>query len=116
MNTITQRKLPNGTAVLVLGILSILTCIFYGIIGLTMAIIALVLYHKDLKKYLENPELYKNFANLSLGRVFAIIGLCLNSLSLIFYVYMIAFVGEKGMRDFMHNLDVKAKQQQESQE
>ncbi|RZJ31892.1 MAG: DUF4190 domain-containing protein [Flavobacterium sp.] len=108
-----KQKLPNATVVLVLGILSIITCICYGIVGLTMAIIALVLYHKDIKLYQANPDTYSNYPNLSIGRVLSIIGLCLNALSLIVYVYLIAFVGEQGMRDILHNLEVKTKQQQE---
>ena len=43
-----KRNLPNGTAVLVLGILSIVTCCCYGFIGLTFGIIAVVLANKDL--------------------------------------------------------------------
>ena len=33
-----RRNLPNGTAVLVLGILSIITCCCYGFIGLILGI------------------------------------------------------------------------------
>ena len=42
-----QQKLPNATAVLVLGILSIVTCCCYGIPGIVAGIIGLVLYKKD---------------------------------------------------------------------
>ena len=38
-----NQSVPNATAVLVLGIVSIVTCFCYGIIGLACAIIALVL-------------------------------------------------------------------------
>ena len=61
-----KRNLPNGTAVLVLGILSILTCCCYGFIGLTLGIVALVLAKKDLKLYQESPELYLNYQNLNI--------------------------------------------------
>ena len=37
-----QQPLPNSTAVLVLGILSIAICWCYGLFGVTMGIIALV--------------------------------------------------------------------------
>ena len=108
-----QKKLPNATIVLVLGICSIITCICYGIVGLIMAIIALILYHKDIKLYQADPQAYTNFPNLSIGRILSIIGLCLNTLSLIVYIYLIAFLGEQGMRDLKHNMELKLKQQQE---
>ena len=41
-----QQSLPNATAVLVLGILSLLTCICYGLPGIICGIIALILYAK----------------------------------------------------------------------
>lgn len=106
-----QKKLPNGTTVLVLGILSILSCWCYGIVGMTLAVIALVFYHKDIKLYDEAPELYKDLPNLNLGRVLAILGLCLSTLYLIFIIYMLAVVGEEGIPDFMHNLELKVEQQ-----
>ena len=53
-----KQKLPNATAVLVLGILSILTCCCYGVIGLILGIVALVLASRDMKLYFENPESY----------------------------------------------------------
>ena len=41
-----QRTLPNSTAVLVLGIISIVGCIFYGVPGLVCGIIAIFLHKK----------------------------------------------------------------------
>ena len=38
-----QIPVPNSAAVLVLGILSIVLCFCYGLIGMTLGIIALVL-------------------------------------------------------------------------
>ena len=46
-NELTNQKLPNATAVLVLGILSIVTCCCYGVVGLILGIIALVLAKKE---------------------------------------------------------------------
>ena len=40
-------KLPNATTVLVMGIISILGCCCYGIIGIVCGIIGLVLAKKD---------------------------------------------------------------------
>ena len=46
----TKQPLPNATAVLVLGIISIVGCFCYGIVGLICGIIALILASKA-KKY-----------------------------------------------------------------
>ena len=108
-----RRNLPNGTAVLVLGILSIITCCCYGFIGLILGIIALVLANKDLKIYQENPELYLNYKNISIGRVLGIIGIVLSSLFLLLIIYVGLFVGEKELKNFQDNLMEKAKYQQE---
>ena len=55
-----KQKLPNGTLILILGILSIITCCCYGI-GLILGIIALVLAKKDIVLYATNPELYSDY-------------------------------------------------------
>ena len=108
-----KRNLPNGTAVLVLGIMSIVTCCCYGFIGLTLGIIAVVLANKDLKLYQESPELYLNYKNLSIGKVLGIIGIVLSSLFLIVVLYAEIFIGEAGLKKFQDNLMEKAKYQQE---
>ena len=107
-----KTNLPNATAVLVLGIVSILTCCCYGIVGLVFGIVALVLAQKDMKLYTANPELYKNFSNLNLGRILAIIGVVLSAVYLIITVYMYLVVGEAGMMEMMENLKLKMEQQQ----
>ncbi len=108
-----KRNLPNATAVLVLGILSIITCCCWGVIGLILGIIALVLAKKDLVLYQENPDLYLNYSNLKIGRVLAIIGIVLSTLFLIFTIYIRVFVGEDGMASFQQNLLDKIEAQQE---
>jgi hypothetical protein len=87
-----QRKLPNATAVLVLGILSILGCCFYAI-GIVFSIIALVMAKKDMALYALNPEMYDNYSNLKTGRILAIIGLIINIIAIITTVALIAFFG-----------------------
>lgn len=94
-----KQKLPNALAVLILGILSILTCCCYGIIGLILAIVALVLAGKDKKLYLESPELYSNYSNLTTGKILAIIGIVLNMLTILLYVWLISKLGFEGMQD-----------------
>ncbi|MDI1255895.1 MAG: CCC motif membrane protein [Flavobacterium sp.] len=94
-----KQKLPNATAVLVLGILSILTCCCYGVLGLIFGIIAIVLAKKDKALYMENPELYSNYSNLNTGRILAIIGICLSAVYLLVNVYLLAVVGQEGITE-----------------
>ena len=91
------RPLPNATAVLVLGIISIPVCFCYitfGIIGITLGVIAISLANKDMKLYAENPGAYTqtSYNNLKGGRVCAIIGLALNSLCLVAMVTYIIWI------------------------
>jgi hypothetical protein len=109
-----KRNLPNGTAVLVLGILSILTCCCSWGVGMVLGIVAIVLANKDLKLYSENPELYLNYKNLNTGKILAIIGLVLSSLTLIANIYFRTVVGEQGIKEMMENLQEKIKYEQEN--
>lgn len=90
-----QQPLPNATAVLVLGIISLVGCFCYGIIGLVLGIIALVLSGKAARLYTSNPSLYTeaSFKNMKAGKVCAIIGTCLSAAYFIFLVIWIAFIG-----------------------
>jgi hypothetical protein len=108
-----KQKLPNSTAILVLGILSILTCCCWGIIGLSLGIVALILAKKDLVLYYEKPEQYEGIANINTGRILAIIGIVLSSIYLLANIYMYAVWGEEGIKDFQENLIEKIKQRQE---
>jgi hypothetical protein len=83
-----QQALPNATAVLTLGILSLVLCCCYGIIGVVMAIIALFLAAKDERLYQANPMLFSegSIKNLRAGKVCAIVGLCLSTLFLLFII------------------------------
>lgn len=85
-----RPSLPNATAVLVLGIMSIPTSFCYGFIGITLGIIALLLAKKDLKLYKENPDFFSGYENLNSGRICAIIGLSIGSvIFLIFLMYVL---------------------------
>jgi hypothetical protein len=99
-----QVPLPNGTAALVLGIISIPACICYGIPGLICGIIALVLSSKDMKLYHANPAAYTpgSLSNLKAGRVCAIVGLCLSVLFVIYVIVFIASVGFAALSDPQH--------------
>lgn len=96
-----QQSLPNATVVLVLGILSIVTCCCYGVIGLVLGIVALVLSKKDRILYATNVGAYteSSFKNLNAGRVCAIIGLILNILYLLVTIVFVIFFGWAAMSD-----------------
>jgi len=87
--------LPNSTAVLVLGILSIVFCWGYGIIGLILGIIAISLSGKANTMYMANPGMYSanSYNNMKAGRVCAIIGTILSALFLIYIIIVLVFVG-----------------------
>ena len=87
-------SLPNATAVLVLGIVSIVTCFCYGFIGLICGIITLYLAGKDKKLYAQSPSSYtvSSYNNLKAGRICALIGVILSAIYLaIVIVYIIIF-------------------------
>ncbi|KAA5533576.1 hypothetical protein F0919_13635 [Taibaiella lutea] len=87
-----RQELPNATAVLVLGIISLVGCFCYVVPGLTCSIIALVLASSAKRTYLNNPDLYTegSYKNLNAGRVCAIIGLSLAAVGvLIMIIYFI---------------------------
>jgi len=94
-NRLYQISVPNSTAVLVLGIVSIVFCCAYGVIGLANGIIALVLANKGKMHYEVEPELYTlaSYNNLKAGRICAIVGTCLSSLALLFYLIYFAIIG-----------------------
>ncbi|WNH09966.1 CCC motif membrane protein [Thalassobellus suaedae] len=94
-----QQKLPNATLILVFGILSIVTCCCYGIIGLALGIVAIVLAKKATQIYAENPELYTGIQNVKTGKILAIIGIVLSLLYIIFVIAMIAMFGFEALQD-----------------
>ena len=90
-----QQQLPNATAVLVLGIISIVGCFCYGIVGLILGIIAVVLAGKANTLYNANPTMYTeaSYKNLKAGKVCGIIGLCLSAVYFLFVIVMLAIYG-----------------------
>lgn len=106
-----KRSLPNATAVLVLGILSILTCCCYGI-GLVLGIIALVLAHKDMQLYIQNPELYSGYPNLNTGKILSIIGIVLSGITIISSIYMKTHFTEKELQTFNKTMIEKLQKNQ----
>lgn len=104
INELTNQKLPNATAVMILGILSILTCCCYGVIGLILGIIALVLAKKDMALYKANPHSYSNYSNLNVGRILAIIGIVLSALYLIYMIVLFSTLGMEGIEQMQQEM------------
>ena len=94
-----NQKLPNATAVLVLGIMSIVTCCCYGILSVILGGIGLYLAKKDTQVYSENPTAYSNFKNVSTGKILCIIGIILGAIYLIMMVAFYAMFGMESMSD-----------------
>ncbi len=88
-------NLPNATAALVLGIISIVGAFCYGIVGVICGIIGLVLANKDRKLYQSNPELYaaSSYSTSNSGRVCSLIGLILGSVFLLIMILYFVFFG-----------------------
>ena len=79
-----KQNLPNATAVLVLGICSVvLGCFFVGII---CGIIGIVLSMQGRKLYRQDPTLYEGWGSLNAGFIMSIIGVCIWGL---YYVYVL---------------------------
>lgn len=94
-----QQKLPNATLILVFGILSIVTCCCYGVLGLIFGIIAMVMAGKATNLYKQNPELYTDYGNVKTGKILAIIGIILSSIYLIFSIWAISAFGLEALQD-----------------
>jgi uncharacterized membrane protein len=101
-NFIQKNNLPNATASIVLGILSILGGFCYGVFGIVFGIVGLVLANKDLSLYNANPENYSqsSISNAKAGRVCSIIGLVLGVLVILSIAIFIAFYGTAFMEEF----------------
>ena len=109
-----QQKLPNATLILVFGIISIVTCCCYGIIGLIFGIIGLVLANKATNLYAIDPSIYEGYNNVKIGKTLSIIGIVLNILVVIFFIWIISIIGwdalqneeimRERMEDYFQNL------------
>jgi len=87
-----QQNLPNSTAVLILGILSIVfICPYISLVSIVLGIIAIVLANKDQQLYNANKSLYlySSYNNLKAGKVCAIIGL---SIAAFTFLMLILFI------------------------
>src|ERR1700739_3439977 len=82
------QNLPNATASLVFGIISIVGLLCYMIPGLICGIIGLVLSSKDRKLYNTYPDMYSaaSYSTSNAGRICSIIGLCLAAVLLLIII------------------------------
>ncbi|MCZ4225566.1 CCC motif membrane protein [Pedobacter rhodius] len=90
-NGMGQQNLPNATAALVLGIIAIPACCFYGIFGLIFGIIAWVLGAGDVNKYKLNPAFYteSSYKNAKAGKICGMVATILSILTIVFFVLVI---------------------------
>ncbi len=94
-SNIQPSNLPNATAALVLGIISIVGAFCYGVVGIICGIIGLVLANKDRKLYQSTPDLYtaSSYSSSNAGRVCSIIGLVLGGIFLLIMIIYFIFFG-----------------------
>lgn len=89
-----NQKLPNATLALVLAIIAYVACCFsYGLGGIVLSIIALVLANKDRKTYLLQPENYDNYGQVKTARILAIVALALSVLIILLSLGALLFFG-----------------------
>lgn len=88
-----KQNLPNSMLILVLGILSIVTCCCYGVPGLIIGVIAFILARNADKMYREDPDLYEGYNNVKTGKVLAIIGVILSLLFIIVIIITFSVYG-----------------------
>jgi hypothetical protein len=94
----TKQSLPNSTAVLVMGILSIICSCFF--VGLILGIIGLNMAKKGRQMHRENPDLYTGYGSLNAGWIMSIIGTILGSLYTLYYIIIVLFIGSVGFNAF----------------
>lgn len=72
-----QQDLPNATAILVCGIISIVFCL--GLIGIILSIITLSMASSAKAQYNADPGRYTaaSFSRVNAGRICSIVSLCL---------------------------------------
>jgi hypothetical protein len=88
------ENVADATAILVLGILSILGSFCYGIPGLILGIIAVAMAGKPTRLYRANPGRYtvSSFNNMQAGKICGIIGICLSALVLLITIIAVVVV------------------------
>jgi len=90
--------LPNASAILMLGIFSIVIaccCPIFSLVGLVLGIVALALSPKTIEMYTANPGKYteSSFKNVSAGKICAIIGVVITGMLMLIGIVYVAIVG-----------------------
>lgn len=93
-----QEKLPNGTMIIVLGILGYLCCCLAGL-GIIPSAIAYFMATKAEKIYAENPEGYDNAGQIKTGKIVALIAVILNVLMIVRWIYVFATGGMEAIQE-----------------
>lgn len=87
-----QKQIPNAISVMVLGIISIVGCGFYGIPGLVCGIIALALHRKVKAIHDSDPAAYaRSYRFARAGYICGIVGTCLSATFMLFLILGILF-------------------------
>ncbi len=96
-----QFPLPNAGAILTLGIISIVGCCCYGIVGLVCGIIALVMAKTAEQTYSANPIGYteSSYSNVKTGKTCAWIGIILSILYIIINIVVLIIYGAAALSD-----------------
>ena len=98
-------NLPNATASLVLGIISIVGSLCYGLVGVICGIIGLVLANKDRKLYESAPGMYSSssYSQSNSGRICSIVGLVIGAIFLLLIIFYFIIFGSFIMEAARHS-------------
>ncbi|WP_373056048.1 CCC motif membrane protein [Zunongwangia sp. H14] len=100
-----KEQLPNSTLILVFGILSILGCCCYGVLGAIFGILAIVMAKKATEIYHANPELYTGYQNVKTGRILAYIGVGVSALYIVIIIVgLIIYGGIEGIQEMQEEI------------
>ncbi len=80
---------PQGTTILVLGIVGLVVCPIAGIVALVMG-------NKALKEIDGNPAAYNNRQNVVIGRILSIVGIVLWVIAIILYIIFVVVLVNSG--------------------
>lgn len=86
---IPQQKIPLANTALVLAIVSVVGCVFYGIPGIVLSILAMVFHARVKRVYQTDPAVYQqSYNNARAGWIIAIISLGISVATTIYTVYV----------------------------
>lgn len=103
-----KEKLPNSTASLVLGIISVVFACCCSIIGSVIGVIGLVLANKAIALHNADPSVYNGFDNAKAGKILSIVGIVLGAIMLAIGIKQIIDSGgiEAYMEEFQEQMRI----------